>query len=426
MFLYHILKPLAGLAYSVFYQKIWILNKSQIPQNEAVILVANHSNTFIDPTIIASFQSRDLHFWARANEFKKPFLGWIARNVHILPVFRVQDGRENMSKNNLTFELSRDLLSRKGLLFIAPEGNCELERRLRTFKAGAAKLAYSFLKENPARKLYFLPTGLNYSDLIHSGGEAYVSFGQPLLANDFFGDNEAEFINTVMDKIYTAIKSQMLHIDTAENDKNMPKIWEMMRNDRDYLPDFQSITPKLAFEKMQSVFIQIQQLADYEQTIFTQKLNDYFDILAKNKLQDVAVVAADNISIFNFLATGLIHLLIFSNYIIHFLPSFLIKKLLKKSVKDLAFRSSVGLVAGLFITGIYYILMIAILAFFIGFYALLIPFILYFLYFVAFRVSKVKNMLQNVVKYKRWRIKNELENKNLLALRIEISSFWQK
>ncbi len=426
MLLYAILKPLAGLAYSVYHQKIWILNKSQIPQNEAVILVANHSNTFIDPTIIAALQSRDLHFWARANEFRKPILGWIARNVHILPVFRIQDGKENMTKNNLTFELSRDLLSKKGLLFIAPEGNCELERRLRVFKAGAAKLAYSFIKENPDRKLYFLPTGLNYSDLVYSGGEAYVSFGQPFLANDLFGDNEAQFINAVTDKIYDGIKSQMLHIDKAENDKNMPKIWEMMRNDRDYTSVFRPNQPEAIFQKMKTTFDDIQNLEEEAQGEYMENLSAYFDILTKNNLQDVAVVAADKVSIFNFLAVGLINLLIFTNYIISVLPILLVRKLLKSSIRDLAFRSSVGLAAGMILMGLYYVIISIILAFFVGWFALLTPIFLYLFYFIAFKLSKTKNTLSQVVKYKRWRAKNKVDNEKLLSLRAEISSFWQK
>jgi 1-acyl-sn-glycerol-3-phosphate acyltransferase len=187
MLLYRLLKYPTRLALMFFYKRIYILGTENLPKNKPIIAAANHANTFTDPITLASLQPYDLYFWARANEFKHPVLGFIARNVHMLPIHRIRDGKEGMAKNNATFDASKAILAKNNVLFIAPEGDCELEKHLRTLKQGTARIAFEYIKKYPDKELYIVPSGLNYTTIPYAWGDFFHGFRAAYRRNSICG-----------------------------------------------------------------------------------------------------------------------------------------------------------------------------------------------------------------------------------------------
>lgn len=67
-----------------------VVGKEEVPTTEGVILAANHVS-YVDPLFIgAAILERQLHFMAKEELFRVPFLGAVIRGLHTVPVRRGQ------------------------------------------------------------------------------------------------------------------------------------------------------------------------------------------------------------------------------------------------------------------------------------------------------------------------------------------------
>ena len=90
--LYYLVRPVVRYVLSYYYRNIDVSGLENIPQDAAVILAANHPTGFIEPCILACFQSRPLRFLARGSVFVNAIYNRLLAAVNILPVFRWEDG----------------------------------------------------------------------------------------------------------------------------------------------------------------------------------------------------------------------------------------------------------------------------------------------------------------------------------------------
>ncbi|MBK6903255.1 MAG: hypothetical protein IPH04_10715 [Saprospirales bacterium] len=70
--LYPITRPLAKIALSVFFRKLYLSGLENIDWEKPVILAANHPTAFIEPCILACWLPKPLHFMVRGDFFSNP------------------------------------------------------------------------------------------------------------------------------------------------------------------------------------------------------------------------------------------------------------------------------------------------------------------------------------------------------------------
>lgn len=348
MLLYRLLKQPTRFALSFFYKRIYILGGENLPNRKPTIAATNHGNTFTDPITIASLQPHDLYFWARANEFKHPVLGAIARNVHMLPIHRLRDGKEGMQKNTDTFASSKKILAENNILFIAPEGDCEVEKRLRLLKQGAARIALEFAAQNPDNTLYIMPTGLNYTTITHGWGDFFMVFGRPIEAQRYLADyahDPQAAVEQLTADLRKAMLDVMLHIDSVENEKMVEGLWQIYRHDK---PDahFSRIHRlSLRFDEEQKIAQKSQLADDFDELkIFVES---YFDALKKLNINDFALATGSQ----NHSARAAFVLLLLPLKIAAIAvrpPLWFAQWFVDKYVKDQSFRAPMVVVLGMF------------------------------------------------------------------------------
>ncbi|GHB23676.1 1-acyl-sn-glycerol-3-phosphate acyltransferase [Mongoliitalea lutea] len=186
-----ILRLLVKLALFLFYRKIVLLGKNNIPSKKAVIIVCNHQNALIDPLLIATQTHLKPHFLTRAAAFKNPIANTLLRFIRMIPVYRVRDGKENMEKNNETFDLSVSILSKLGSVLIFAEGGHSHERSLRSLKKGFTRIAFQTLEQRPNLDLVILPIGINYTNHTQSGGKVTLMVGNSISVKPYLYQHEA-------------------------------------------------------------------------------------------------------------------------------------------------------------------------------------------------------------------------------------------
>ncbi|MEK7199686.1 MAG: 1-acyl-sn-glycerol-3-phosphate acyltransferase, partial [Bacteroidota bacterium] len=116
-------------------------NARLLERRGPLLIVANHPNSFLDAIIIGSLFKVPVHYLARGDAFNKPMNGTMLRLLHMIPVYRMSEGRESVFLNEAAFARSKDILSQKGIVLIFIEGICVHKHALQPFKKGAAKIA---------------------------------------------------------------------------------------------------------------------------------------------------------------------------------------------------------------------------------------------------------------------------------------------
>ena len=81
-------------------------------------MVANHPNSFLDAIIIAAHFKEPIHFLARGDAFRKPWHNRLLRLLHMIPIYRISEGRENLHKNEYAIERSAELLQQNKIVLI--------------------------------------------------------------------------------------------------------------------------------------------------------------------------------------------------------------------------------------------------------------------------------------------------------------------
>lgn len=182
----------AIFAYCKIVHRVRIEGREDIPKDGAVIFCGNH-RTFLDPPLIVVTAKREVHFLAKEELYKNPFLaflGWVFEAVKVK-----RDAKDiNAVKSSLKY------LKKGECIALFPEGTRNGLAKGEKVKDGAAFFA--------------LRTGAKVVPIGISGGTGHFSkvtikYGKPLDFSEFNGDdkeNLEKVTEIIMDKIIELTK----------------------------------------------------------------------------------------------------------------------------------------------------------------------------------------------------------------------------
>ena len=184
--IYRLLKFLFSFAVRGYFRSITIRNPELVPETGAVIFVANHTSSFMDPIVIAIEIQRVLHFLARGEIFKKPLISAILSKLNMIPIYRPKIEPDKIFHNKEIFQKCYDYLSEGKCIIIFPEGNSKTERRLRKIKTGTARIALGAEIHNKFNLgLSIIPIGINYSNPHIFRSDLFLNIGNPIKVADY-------------------------------------------------------------------------------------------------------------------------------------------------------------------------------------------------------------------------------------------------
>ena len=230
--LYQITKPLAKIALSTFFRKIYFSNAHRIPKNKPVILVANHPTAFIEPCILACWLDEPLHFMARGDfVLKSNFFKKLYKLYHIIPIFRIQDGGYEKLKDNFSaFDSASEVLKENKQVLILAEGGTVHEKRLREIKKGAARVAFGTWEKYPDLDVQIVPVGVNYTDSDKFRSVAMIDFGEAIPLSKFVSDyaeNKNKGVRLLTDEIKSELQKRVIHIEQKHEEKLVNKLLKL-------------------------------------------------------------------------------------------------------------------------------------------------------------------------------------------------------
>ncbi len=349
---YNFLRDCIALSMRVFYKKITIEGKENIPKDKPIIYALNHQNALLDALSLSVLRSQQV-FLARSDIFKGP-AGKFLRFIKMLPIYRIRDGAKNLQNNDAVFEEVVGVLENNKAMGILPEGSHLGQKRLKVLKKGIARIAFKAEERNDFNlDIQVVPVGLDYTNYINFGGSLLINFGEPFNLAPFkeeYLENDQKGMNSFMIELRKRMIPMMLNIDDSNNYEEVKTLVDLfsLKKEMDNktkldhyskLKQQQSVSSKIIALKESNVDTFNSILENAKQVSeLVNKLNFRQWVLKKEKYSALGIIFC-----------RLLQLILFPIYLYGFLTNiiqFQLPVYLSRNVKDPQFLSSFRLVLG--------------------------------------------------------------------------------
>jgi 1-acyl-sn-glycerol-3-phosphate acyltransferase len=386
-FLKYIVPP---FTFRVFFRRIFYSNLKKVPLEKPLLFVGNHQNSFMDGILVGSYLPQPIHFTMRADMFRKPFARFCLRELNVAPVYRIEEGLENVHKNLETFTGIYDVLKKNGNFIMFSEGICVQEKRLQKLRKGTARLAFG-AEEKFGLDVNIVPVGINYTYPAQFRKEVMINFHDPFSIRelkDIYKENPAKGLLAFNEKCDAALRKEVIIIEDPKNDWLAEQLLKMERNNM-VLPFF-----RWRFDtddrriKEKGVADKINHLAkrspeDLEK--LKEKVKTYSDVLVSSKLRDENISRKLDFGWLRYLAVIAGFPVFLAGYIGNLIPFIVPRSVCDRLIKDLKHYSSVYISSGTVLYLIYFPILLVLAAVFAGLtgflLGLLVPFLGYMVLF---------------------------------------------
>ena len=365
---YYLLYVYSYLYYHIFYRRVTVTGRENIPRNTPIIFAANHQNALMDALAMLYARKGKVVFLARADIFKSKFVAGLLHFLKIMPVYRMRDGFESLGQNEEIFDNAADVLRHNTPLAMLPEGNHAGFKRLRPLKKGICRIAFMAEERSQFKlNLHIVPVGLDYSNYFNAGERILINFGKPIRVADYltlYRESPQHAINALRNEIVAGLKPLMLNIENEE----------LYNTSADIIGFYQHVllserklrnTHRNRFIIQQEISSRLNQITANTPELLEPirpLLSEYSGLLEKYDIRDW-LVRKNNPNPLRLFAGILLsaillpaHLygMIFNYFPYHF------PVIISRKVKDRVFRSSIHFAISLFLYLVYYVILIAV------------------------------------------------------------------
>lgn len=234
--IYFVLRALSWSGVSVFYRRRTIIGAEHLHFDGPAIVISNHPSTLTDVLNTCLPIRQELFFLANYSLFKHPVSNWLLTRLFCIPIKRKEDVAEGEARDNdAAFEQSFRHLQKNGLLFIAPEGVSWMNRWVRPFKTGTARIAFGAeRRSNWQLGVKILPIGVTYDAPHLFRSEVVVQYGAPIEVAAWAAADAANHEQAVEDftlEMEQRVRALTLDARDEAGERLTAQLEEMLRNE---------------------------------------------------------------------------------------------------------------------------------------------------------------------------------------------------
>ena len=222
----------------LYYPRIEIEGRERIPPTGAVLFVANHPNSLMDPALIGFATQRPVHFFAKAPLFDVPVFGALMRALGMVPAYRGQDDKAQVRKNLETLDVGAKYLREGETVGIFPEGKSHDREGVEQVRTGAARIAC--LAVQSGATVNIVPLGLNYERKDRFRSAIWVRVGEPIDANVWLrarGQEEKKAMRALTEEIDLRLKQLVAHLNEERWQPFLPELEILLPPENDEARD---------------------------------------------------------------------------------------------------------------------------------------------------------------------------------------------
>jgi 1-acyl-sn-glycerol-3-phosphate acyltransferase len=407
---------LPHFTFRVFFRRIFYSNLKKVPLEKPLLFVGNHQNSFMDGILVGSYFPQPINFTMRADMFKKPFARFCLRELNVSPVFRIEEGLENVHKNLESFAGIYEILRKNGNLIMFSEGACVQEKRLQKLRKGTARVAFG-AEEKFGLDVNIVPVGINYTYPDKFRKEVMINFSDPFSIKelkDIYKENPAKALLAFTQKCNESLLKEVIIIEDRENDWLAEKLLIMERHNM-VLPFFQwrfdkddrRILEKTLADKLN--YLSKTSKEDIE--TLKSKVKIYTENLTSAHLSDENFARDLDRGILRYFAVVAGAPVFLAGFITNLIPFIVPKYICDKLIKDHRFYSSVYVSSGTVLYLIYFPLLLILAVIFLGWKGLLLAMLVPP---AGYLVLYYQEIFRERFRTLRFRIKS-ITHKNLIA-----------
>ena len=212
--IYYLAKNWMKRGLHFYFGKIKSYGLENVPKNKPVLFLPNHQNALLDVLLIGVDCTRKPWFLTRSDVFKSKTLRDLFEIFQMIPIYRIRDGRDSLKNNQAIFDRCSDLLRANEAVIMFPEGNHNLQRRVRPLSKGFTRILFNTLEQTPDTDIQIVPVGVNYEDAVRFPDKVTVHFGTPISVKEWYNpDDEKLSIEQVKKVVSDQLKTLTTHIE---------------------------------------------------------------------------------------------------------------------------------------------------------------------------------------------------------------------
>ena len=367
-FLQFIVPP---FTFRVYFRRIFYSNLKKVPLEKPLLFVGNHQNSFMDGVLVGSYLPQPIHFTMRADMFRKPFVRFCLQELNVSPVYRMEEGFENVHKNIEAFTAIYEVLKENGNFIMFSEGICVQEKRLQRLRKGTARLAFG-AEEKFDLDVNIVPVGINYTYPARFRKEVMINFHESFSIKeltDIYKAHPAKALLVFNEKCNTGLLKEVIIIEDPKNDWLAEELLKMERNNM-ILPFFRwmfDTDNRRMAEKRVTDKINHQAKASPESLeSLKDKVKAYTGLLSKTGLRDENLARKLNWGLLRYLTVIAGFPVFLAGYIANLIPFVVPRSLTNKFIKDSRFTTGFYVGTGTVLYLIYFPLVLILAAVFAG------------------------------------------------------------
>ncbi|MDD2306588.1 MAG: 1-acyl-sn-glycerol-3-phosphate acyltransferase [Prolixibacteraceae bacterium] len=364
---YEIIRIYVRFGFWLTHKRIVVTGRHLIPKGKPVIFAPNHQNALMDPLALVCTNSHQSVWLARADIFKSKKVSAILKYLKLLPVYRIRDGKDNLSNNEEIFEQVIQLLENKQSVALFPEAAHSGKRQMLPHKKAIPRIALEAEARNDFKlDLQIVPVGITYSHYWKFNRSLIVQYGQPIQVKDYWIDYEVNSQKAMLDlrdEIHRKLVSLILQIDSKTSYSEIENIRQLVGKEYSQRRFFCKNSSLQLFYAEKELISKLEQLEELQPEDFNNLITEteqYFSGLIKNSISDKHIENAGNANwrkvFFSFTAAILTLPIFIFGFIFNAVPFIIPRTILRLKVKDITFLSTFNFVIGLIAFPLFYLI----------------------------------------------------------------------
>ena len=350
---YDFLKIIVDACLKASYRKIEVHGEENLPTDGSLLLAPNHCNTLMDALVMLNAYSGTTVFGARADIFNNKFIGKVMTYIRILPMVRQRDGLRNVLKNKDTQETIVETLENGVRFCMFPEGKHRTKHSLQVLGKGVFRAALAanakFGEEKP---IYIVPVGIEYGDYFRYRSTHLVNYGEAINVTEFVKgldvENDVQMIEPLRKELVDRMKDLITYLP---DDEKYAEKWSLLKMVaiRDERRGYGSFGTKLYDDmlKNRSIAAGIEAKLQEQPEKMEELLEEVKEFERKRKATGISIYAfrKKKNPVLNTTGKGLAALVGLPYFIfsaIASLPMWVTSEVVRKKVRDAAFRNTVS------------------------------------------------------------------------------------
>ncbi len=195
--LYYIIKFTILLYSRIYFKRVYISGTEHIPKDQPVFLASNHSNGFMDGTMVSALIfPKSTRIFVRGDVFRKGLGKFYTAEPEIDSNLI---GQEMATPEPIETETTEVLTNctqefkKNRIVLIFPEADAQIEKRLRPLKKGMARMIIDMeSRGDKDMEVAVVPFGLNYTHYKRHRNELMISFSKPVYLKDYLEEGGSE------------------------------------------------------------------------------------------------------------------------------------------------------------------------------------------------------------------------------------------